>query len=69
MLPASIVVAFRRNANGSWTSLRSTTISGPNGYVTIPAGMTFSRGVQFMGLELATLLDQSSVPSPLFVRY
>jgi hypothetical protein len=48
---------FRRNQDGSWTSTGSVTIENPSGKVGIGPGMTFTRGVGFMGIELAALLD------------
>jgi hypothetical protein len=53
----SICSAFRRNPNGSWTSIQSVTIQGPNGAIQIGPGMTSTRGVAFMGLDLAAWLD------------
>jgi hypothetical protein len=50
--------AFRKNSNGSWTSVQSVTISNPNGgQIQIGAGVTFTRGVMFMGVDLAAWLD------------
>ena len=50
--------AFRRNANGTWTSVRAVTISREGGgQIQIGAGVTFSRGVLWMGVNLAALLD------------
>jgi len=52
--------AFRRNANGSWTSVKGVTISNNSGgTIQIGPGMTFTRGVSFMGIDLATWLDQN----------
>lgn len=51
--------AFQRNPNGSWTSIKSVTINGPNGQIQISPGMTFIRGVLFMGLDLAAWLDEN----------
>lgn len=50
--------AFRNNGDGSWTSIAIVTISSPGGgHIQIGPGMTFSRGVRFMGIDLAALLD------------
>ncbi len=50
--------AFRKNPDGSWTCIKPVTISGPNGTVKLGAGMTFSPGVAFMGVDLAKLLEE-----------
>ncbi len=56
----NICQSFRKNADGSWTSIQSVTITGQGGgQIQIGAGMTFTRGVQFMGLDLAAWLDQN----------
>ncbi len=54
-----ICQSFRKNADGSWTSIGSVTINGPNGSIQIGPGMTFQRGVLFMGLDLAAWLDEN----------
>lgn len=51
--------AFRKNSDGSWSSIASVTINGPNGQIQINAGMTFTHAVQFMGVNLAAWLDQN----------
>ena len=58
MTQQNVCGAFQRNDNGTWTSIDSATISGPGGgIIQIGPGMTFSRGVQFMGVDLAAWLD------------
>lgn len=54
----SICDAFRRNPDGSWTSIKAVTIKGPAGEIQIGPGMTFTKGVQFMGVNLAEWLDE-----------
>ncbi len=48
---------FRRNPDGSWTCVAESTIEGPNGRMPVTPGMTFARGLKFMGVDLAALLD------------
>lgn len=55
----NICQCFQRNPNGTWTCLQAVTISGPNGQIGIGPGMTFSRGVAFMGVDLAAWLDDN----------
>ncbi len=50
--------AFKKNPDGSWSSIKPVTISGPTGgSIKIGSGITFRKGVQFMGVDLAALLD------------
>ncbi|MFC1926853.1 hypothetical protein ACFLWV_03795 [Chloroflexota bacterium] len=51
--------AFQKNPDGSWSCVRPVTISGPSGQIQIGPGMSFNRGVLFMGVDLATLLDEN----------
>jgi len=50
--------AFRKNPDGSWACIKPVTIRGPAGEIKISPGLTFRKGVYFMGIDLATLLDQ-----------
>ena len=51
-------LAFQRNADGSWTCLKPTTLEGPNGRIQVSEGSTYRRGMLFMGIELAKWLDE-----------
>lgn len=53
----NFIDAFRRNADGSWTCLRSVTLNGPGGRMQVAAGARFERGSTFMGVDLAGFLD------------
>ena len=59
MTTQDICSAFRRNPDGSWTSIGSVSIKGPSGQVQVGTGMTFNRGVLFLGLDIAAWLDQN----------
>jgi len=50
--------AFRKNPDGSWTTTKQVTIEGPSGKVVLAPGQTFREGAQFMGLDLASLLNE-----------
>ncbi len=50
--------AFRKEADGSWISVRNSDISAPEGYIRIGAGMDFRRGVTIRGIDVAKLLDE-----------
>jgi hypothetical protein len=45
---------FRHNPNGSWTPLHPVTLGG----VSMGAGVAFSEGVQFGGIDLAAALNK-----------
>ncbi len=52
--------AFRKNPNGSWTSIKSVTISKPGGgAIKISPRMTFDKGVFYRGVDLAKWLDEN----------
>jgi len=54
-----LCTSFKKNQDGSWTSIKAVEIQGPSGSIKIGPGMTFNRGVSFMGLDLAKLLDEA----------
>jgi hypothetical protein len=51
--------AFRKNPDGSWTSVQITDIDTPVGAIRIGPGMTFRKGRTICGIDVATLLDQN----------
>ena len=52
--------AFKKNPNGSWTCIKPVTISKPDGgQVSLSPGITITRGVSFMGLDVAKWLDEN----------
>ena len=50
--------AFQKNPDGSWSSVRQVVIAGPNGPVTVNPGTSYWVGVAFMGIDLASRLEQ-----------
>ena len=50
--------AFRKNSDGSWTSVQVTDIYAPIGAIRIGPGMMFRRGGTFYGIDVVALLDQ-----------
>ena len=50
--------AFQKNPDGSWTCIKSVTIKGVIGEIQIGVGKAFTRGVQYMGVDIAELLDK-----------
>ncbi|MBW1998253.1 MAG: hypothetical protein JRJ29_09855 [Deltaproteobacteria bacterium] len=50
--------AFRKNPDGSWTSVQTTIIRAPIGEIRISPGMTFRKGAKLVGVDVAALLEQ-----------
>jgi hypothetical protein len=50
--------AFQRNVDGSWTCVAPATLDGPNGRIQVTPGSTFARGMIFMGVDIAALLER-----------
>lgn len=50
--------AFKKNPDGSYSVIKPVVIQGPNGSINLNPGMSFSRGVQFMGVDIAKTLDE-----------
>jgi hypothetical protein len=56
----NFIDAFRRNADGSWSCIRDVTLNGPSGRIQVLAGTTFHRGKTFMGVDLASFLEEQT---------
>jgi hypothetical protein len=54
----TVVSAFDRNLDGSWTSNQSVTMSGSEGNVEIVRLMTFFPGEFYRGLDVAAWLER-----------
>lgn len=54
-----ICEAFRKNPDGSWTSLQTTIIRAPIGEIRISPGMTFRKGAKLVGVDVVAMLDQN----------
>lgn len=53
--------AFKKNPDGSWSAVKPITITSPTGEAEqIGPGMSFTKGVLFMGIDLAALLDEKA---------
>jgi hypothetical protein len=50
--------AFRKEADGSWTSVRNSDVTTSDGNIRIGAGMDFRRGVTIRGVDVAKRLDE-----------
>jgi len=52
--------SFRKNPDGSWTCIKPAAIMKPDGgVVELSPGITFRKGVAFMGVDVAGLLDEN----------
>ena len=49
--------AFKKNPDGSWTTVKAVTITGSTGQIQIAPGQTFKKKVLFMGVDLVALLE------------
>ena len=43
--------AFQKNPDGSYSVIKPVAIQSQNGSISLNPGMSFSKGVQFMGME------------------
>jgi len=57
----NICQAFRKNSDGSWTSIASVSIQRAEGSIQVGPNMNFRQGAELMGLDLATWLDENCV--------
>ena len=52
--------AFKKNSDGSWTSINITDIYAPIGAIRIPPGMKFKAGKTFNGVNLTEVLEKTA---------
>ena len=64
MTDIEVLQCFRRNADGTWTATKPFSIGG----VSMGPGVSFSRGVAFSGVDLASMLDQLAARYPFAVQ-
>jgi len=50
--------AFEKKPNGDWHCIKTVTIKGPRGLIQLATGMTFTKGIPYMGVEVAERLDR-----------
>jgi hypothetical protein len=55
---ASFRKHFSRDKEGSWTCMEGCAIDLPGGRIQIAVGTRLTRGTSFMGVDLATMLDE-----------
>ena len=63
MTELEVLQSFRRNADGTWTAVRGFTVGG----VSMGPGVSFSRGVSFSGVDMASELDALAAKYPFSV--
>lgn len=51
--------AFRKNPDGSWTSVQVTDVYSGIGAIRICSDMTFKKGRTLCGIDIATVLDEN----------
>jgi hypothetical protein len=49
---------FTRDSSGAWICITKAEFKGPNGRIQVAVGSRFTRGTNFMGVDLAEWLDQ-----------
>ena len=49
---------FVRIEPGKWTCVRDGEFQGPNGRIQVTIGSTFAKGTNFMGIDMAELLEE-----------
>ena len=49
---------FVRVSAGTWTCVRDGEFTGPNGRIQVTVGTTFTRGTNYMGMDVAQWLDE-----------
>ena len=56
----SIIDRFKKNPDGTWTSIKAAPLKVKNRTITIPEGMSFTRGEPFMFIDVAEYLEEQS---------
>jgi len=60
----NFIKLFVRVAPGMWICVRDGEFNGPLGRVQVTVGSAFTRGTNFMGVDLAEWLDEQYAKSP-----
>lgn len=55
-----ILDRFKKNPDGTWTSIKAAPLKVKNRTITIGEGMTFTKGEPFMFIDVAEYLDEQS---------
>ena len=56
--------AFAKDEDGNWHCIKSVTIKGPTAQIRITEGMTFTRGIPYLGVvDIAERLEEESSTS------
>jgi hypothetical protein len=50
--------SFHRHADGSWECISPAEFNGPSGRIQVAEGSRFTPGTNFMGVDLALLLEE-----------
>ena len=55
-----VLDCFKKNPDGSWTSIKATPLKVKNRTIAISEGITFIKGEPFMLVDVAEYLDEQS---------
>ena len=50
--------AFEKDKDGNWRCIKAVTIKGLSGLLAIAVGVTFTRGIPYLGVDVAERLDE-----------
>jgi hypothetical protein len=59
---------FRRDPDGSWECIASSTLNGPSGRIQVTQGTRLSPGTLYMGVDLAAWLEREAQRQALLGR-
>jgi hypothetical protein len=60
MMEQSASDAFQKNPDGTWTSIKATTLKLETKTIAIPMGMTFKKGEEFLFVDVVEWLEEHS---------
>ena len=55
----NFIKGFARDGDGAWLCVEPVELNLPSGRIQVTAGTRFTRGTDFMGVDLARLLDEA----------
>lgn len=58
-MPEDACSCFKKNPDGTWSSIKPTMIFGYGGITPITPGLVFTKGVVWMGVDMAAWLDEN----------
>ena len=52
--------SFEKDKDGNWCCTKATAVKGPRGLLQISQGMTFTKGIPFMGVDIGEMIERES---------